>query len=66
MAYVGCIAGAIPIEDYEIGLVNAGFSAIQIIDSGPDLNAYANVEEQSGCCSPSMTEGECCEQPTDG
>jgi SAM-dependent methyltransferase len=66
MAYVGCIAGAIPIEDYKAGLAAAGFSAIQVIDSGADLNAYANVTGQSGCCSPSMKEDECCQQPPDG
>ena len=57
MAYVGCIAGAIPIEDYQAGLAAAGFSGVQVIDTGADLNAYANVEGQSGCCSPTMTEG---------
>ncbi len=68
MAYVGCIAGAIPIDDYRTGLTAAGFSAIQIINSGADLNAYAQVDGQSGCCSPSMTEDSspCCEQPSDG
>jgi arsenite methyltransferase len=66
MAYVGCIAGAIPIEDYKSGLAAAGFAAVQVIDSGADLNAYANVEGQSGCCSPPMNDGECCEQPADG
>jgi SAM-dependent methyltransferase len=66
MAYVGCIAGAITFEDYTSGLTAAGFSAVQVIDSGADLNAYANVEGQSGCCSPPMNEGECCEQPPDG
>jgi arsenite methyltransferase len=25
-------------------------------DSGADLNAYAKVENQSGCCSPAMEE----------
>jgi SAM-dependent methyltransferase len=54
MAYVGCIAGAILIPDYEAGLNAAGFSAVQVIDSGADLNAYAKVENQSGCCSPAM------------
>jgi SAM-dependent methyltransferase len=66
MAYVGCIAGAIPIEDYQRGLTAAGFSAVQVIDSGADLNAYASVDGQSGCFSPSMKDDECCEQPTDG
>ena len=34
MAYVGCIAGAIPIEDYRRGLVEAGFAHVEVIDSG--------------------------------
>ena len=54
MAYVACIAGAILMEDYRTGLSAAGFDAVQIIDSGADLNAYRNVENQSGCCSPAM------------
>lgn len=68
MAYVGCIAGAIEIEEYKAGLLAAGFSAVEVKDSGADLNAYANVEGQSACCSPSMNSEEglaviesCCE-----
>ena len=53
MAYVGCIAGAILIEEYERGLREAGFEAVQIVDTGKDLNAYAKVEGQNACCSPS-------------
>src|SRR5271165_1724769 len=54
MAYVGCIAGAILIDDYRSMLANAGFAHIEIVDSGADLNAYAKVENQAGCCSPTM------------
>jgi hypothetical protein len=32
----------------------AGFEHVEIVDSGADLNAYAKVENQSGCCSPAM------------
>jgi arsenite methyltransferase len=53
-AYVGCIAGAIRIEAYKQGLLDAGFKYVEIVDSGADLNAYAKVENQSGCCSPAM------------
>lgn len=53
-AYVGCIAGAMPIEDYRKGLLAAGFEHVEIVDSGADLNAYAQVENQAGCCSPGM------------
>jgi arsenite methyltransferase len=53
-AYVGCIAGAILINDYRAGLLAAGFEHVEIVDSGADLNAYAKVKNQAGCCSPSM------------
>lgn len=53
-AYVGCIAGAIRIEDYRTGLLDAGFAHVEIVDTGKDLNAYAKVENQSACCSPAM------------
>ncbi len=53
-AYVGCIAGAIKIDDYRNGLLAAGFEHVEIVDSGADLNAYAKVENQAGCCSPVM------------
>jgi SAM-dependent methyltransferase len=54
MAYVGCIAGAIPIEQYRSQLLEAGFGHVNIVDTGKDLNAYTQVESQSGCCSPTM------------
>lgn len=50
-AYTGCIAGAIPIAAYKRGLLEAGFSNVEVIDSRTDLNAYAKLENQSGCCS---------------
>ena len=53
-AYVGCIGGAIRLNDYRTGLLEAGFEHVEIVDSGADLNAYAKVENQAGCCSPSM------------
>lgn len=57
MAYVGCIAGAIEIDTYRRQLTEAGFSGVQVIDSGADLNAYAKAENQSVCCSaPPPTE----------
>jgi arsenite methyltransferase len=55
-AYVGCVAGAITIDDYRQGLIDAGFKEVLIVDSNADLNAYAQVEGQSGCCSPAAVE----------
>ena len=55
MAYVGCIAGAISVEDYRNGLLEAGFAEVQVVDTGADLNAYAKVDSESSCCSaPSL------------
>jgi len=54
MAYVGCVAGAISVEDYRRGLLAAGFSHVHVVDAGSDLNAYTKIEGQSGCCSPAM------------
>jgi SAM-dependent methyltransferase len=51
MAYVGCIAGAVLISDYERQLREAGFAAVQVIDTGKDLNAYAQAADVSACCS---------------
>jgi SAM-dependent methyltransferase len=66
-AYVGCVAGAILIEDYLAGLLAAGFQHVEIVDSGADLNAYGKVENQAGCCSPAMegnsSESACCAAP---
>lgn len=51
LAYIGCIAGAIEIEEYRRQLAAAGFQDIVIVDSGADLNAYTAVEGTGGCCS---------------
>jgi len=67
MAYIGCIAGAVLIRDYERDLRAAGFASVQIVDTVKDLNAYAKVDNQSACCSPTMialneqpSTGSCC------
>ena len=52
LAYVGCVAGAIPIAEYQQGLIDAGFSAVEIIDTHADLSVYAKIEGQSVCCTP--------------
>jgi len=54
MAYVGCIAGALPIEEYRRQLIAAGFAHVEVVDTQSDLNVYSEVENQAGCCSPSM------------
>ncbi|WP_165075615.1 arsenite methyltransferase [Paludisphaera rhizosphaerae] len=69
-AYVGCIAGAVPIEDYVRDLKAAGFSDVQVVDAGKDLNAYGEVEGQAACCAPPALEsslsviGESCCSPS--
>lgn len=71
MAYVGCIAGAIALDDYRKQLADAGFAAVEVVDTGKDLNAYAKVENQSGCCSPKpsslpVVETGCCSTQPSG
>lgn len=55
LAYLGCISGAIPIQEYEQGLLAAGFQKVQVVDTKKDLNAYALADNQVGCCTPVMT-----------
>jgi ubiquinone/menaquinone biosynthesis C-methylase UbiE len=55
LAYVGCIAGAVLIPDYERMLREAGFAAAQVVDMKKDLTAYAQVGD-AGCCGASS----CC------
>ena len=43
---------------------------VEVIDSGRDLNAYAKVENQSGCCSPPasallIAKVGCCSSPAE-
>lgn len=71
LAYIACIAGAVPISDYRKQLVEAGFAAVEVVDTGNDLNAYAKVENQSGCCSPApsnlaMVDTGCCSAEPSG
>ncbi|OJD17415.1 hypothetical protein AJ78_02487 [Emergomyces pasteurianus Ep9510] len=52
--YVGCIAGASQVSDYERYLRDAGFSDVLIVDAKNDLNIYtsalSNLESASGGC----------------
>ena len=69
MAYVGCISGAIMIEDYRKQLHEAGFGSVEVIDTRADLNAYAKVENQGLCCPPAaaglpVVDSTCCSPAT--
>ena len=55
LAYVGCVAGAILIDDYKHGLIDAGFAHAEIVDTKQDLNIYSKVETQKGACSSSTS-----------
>lgn len=51
-AYVACIAGAIPIDEYRRGLFDAGFAAVEIVEERTDLGVLA--QPACGCsCGPS-------------
>lgn len=74
LAYVGCVAGAVLIEDYKRGLLEAGFSHVEIVDTASDLNVYAKIENQSSCSTaagapaslPVASSGCCSPAATDG
>jgi len=57
LAYVGCVAGAILIDDYHQGLRDAGFDPVEIIDTGGNLNVYGEHEIEAADCSTSATKG---------
>jgi SAM-dependent methyltransferase len=68
-AYVGCIAGAILVEEYRSMLLDAGFRHVEVVPTGADLNAYAKIENQGSCCTPALTPapgGGCCSAPAEG
>jgi hypothetical protein len=44
------------IDDYVRQLKEAGFQAVQVVDTKKDLNAYAKVGNQSGGCTPAAGE----------
>ena len=66
-AYVGCIAGAMMISEYERLLKEAGFEAVVVADTGADLNVYAQASS-AGCCSStpatSASASSCCSPAT--
>ncbi|HSO75120.1 MAG TPA: SAM-dependent methyltransferase, partial [Blastocatellia bacterium] len=53
LAYVGCVAGAILIDDYSSGLRGAGFDPVEIVDTHNDLNVYGEQETEAAACSTS-------------
>lgn len=76
-AYVGCIAGAILIGEYQRQMLDAGLSSVVVTDTAADLNAYAKAgTTDSPCCSeservlpPASSAGACCsssEQDAEG
>lgn len=51
LAYIGCVAGALSIDEYRRQLAAAGFEDVVIVDSGADLSAYAIAAASGGGCS---------------
>ncbi|RSL55391.1 hypothetical protein CEP54_009439 [Fusarium duplospermum] len=64
--YVGCVAGASQVSEYEAFFKNAGFNGVLIVDSKNDLNVYCtaaeakpSTEAKESCCKPEEKES-CC------
>jgi hypothetical protein len=60
LAYIGCVAGALLITDYERMLKEAGFSSVQIVDTRKDLNVYSHAGASVCCSSSPTTVAACC------
>lgn len=64
VAYVGCIAGAIGIDEYVDGLRRAGFVDVKVEDTGADLNAYGKLTGEGGssasCCCGGTDDADAC------
>ena len=63
--YVGCIAGAAVVEDYQKWFKEAGFKEAAFTDTNSDLNVYLETNEdgtkKSGeCCAPVAEIPACC------
>ena len=64
-AWTSCISGAVSLDENRRLLERAGFSAIDITDTGSDLNAYKQGGT-AGCCTPVAGEGSsCCGAPAE-
>ncbi|KAH7120887.1 ubiE/COQ5 methyltransferase [Dendryphion nanum] len=61
-AYVGCVAGCSPKEDYEHWLAESGFSDIVIVDAQSDLNVYFDMADDKNQGDTDVA-GSCCAQP---
>ncbi|TDZ24699.1 Arsenite methyltransferase [Colletotrichum orbiculare MAFF 240422] len=49
--YVGCVAGASQVSEYDTFLKNAGFDDVLIVDSKNDMNVYFTAAEaKPSCC----------------
>ncbi|KAL1840407.1 hypothetical protein VTJ49DRAFT_481 [Mycothermus thermophilus] len=62
--YVGCVAGASEVREYETWLREAGFKDIMIVDTNADLNVYLETNEDGErkgmglCCAPGLDPAE--------
>ncbi|KPM34830.1 hypothetical protein AK830_g11747 [Neonectria ditissima] len=58
--YVGCVAGASQVAEYERYLENAGFEDVLVTDTESDLNIYLETGEDGGCSVGSAVGERCC------
>ncbi|KAL8712734.1 MAG: hypothetical protein Q9220_002942 [cf. Caloplaca sp. 1 TL-2023] len=62
--YVGCVAGASKVEEYERYLTEAGFEDVLLVPDNSDLNIYKTADQgsnEAGCCGPaSKAKITCC------
>ncbi|KAH7920771.1 NAD(P)-binding protein [Leucogyrophana mollusca] len=60
-SYIGCISGALQLDEYKALITDAGFSDALFVDTQGDLNIYTQ-NGAAGCCAPNITSSSsgCC------
>ncbi|KJZ77334.1 hypothetical protein HIM_03058 [Hirsutella minnesotensis 3608] len=58
--YVGCVAGASQVAEYERYLEAAGFTDVLITDTGGDMNVYTEAFADDCCGGGATQTGPCC------
>ncbi|KAG1748466.1 S-adenosyl-L-methionine-dependent methyltransferase [Suillus paluster] len=59
-AYIGCISGAVQLEQYRTLMKDAGFTDALFVETGGDLEVYKTAEPTGGCALPSSPSTKCC------
>ncbi|OJA10991.1 hypothetical protein AZE42_09147, partial [Rhizopogon vesiculosus] len=64
-AYIGCVSGALELEQYRALMKDAGFTDALFVETGGDLDIYKTTGSTStGCCAPQPNSSTGCSAPS--